>query len=202
MVFDLDDTLYKEIDYLVSAYHAIADKTGLDVAHEMLGWYRAGENAFKSLIEKYNLRFSLNELLDIYRFHVPAITLELDSAALISSLRQSNVRIGILSDGRGRTQRNKLKALGLDWIEDVVISEEFGSEKPCEENYLYFEKKYPGHHFTYIADNPKKDFVAPNRLGWKTVCLKDDGRNIHPQGIMVDMAYLPQIIVEKLTDLI
>ena len=59
-------------------------------------------------------------------------------------LRRKNIRLGIISDGRSRTQRNKLRALGLDWIEDVVISEEFGSEKPCEANYLYFEKKYPG----------------------------------------------------------
>ena len=36
VVFDLDDTLYKEIDYLFSAYHAIAESIRLDVAGEML----------------------------------------------------------------------------------------------------------------------------------------------------------------------
>ena len=90
----------------------------------------------------------------------------------------------------------------MDWIEDVVISEEFGSEKPCEANYLYFEKKYPDYRFTYIADNLKKDFVAPNRLGWRTVCLKDDGRNIHSQNIEIAEVQKPQFIIDKLTDLI
>ena len=33
--------------------------------------------------------------------------------------------------------------------------------------------------FTYVGDNLKKDFIAPYHLGWMTICLKDDGRNIH-----------------------
>ena len=37
--------------------------------------------------------------------------------------------------------------------------------------------------FTYVGDNLKKDFIAPNALGWQTVCLKDDGRNIHRQEV-------------------
>lgn len=46
VVFDLDDTLYKEIDYLFSAYHAIAESIRLDVAGEMLDWYHAGKMCF------------------------------------------------------------------------------------------------------------------------------------------------------------
>ncbi|WP_289197949.1 HAD family hydrolase [Bacteroides acidifaciens] len=202
VVFDLDDTLYKEIDYLLSAYHAIADAVHLDVTDEMLDWYNAGKNAFLCLLGKYDVGLSLAELLEIYRYHEPKISLTPDSDALLSHLRWKNIKVGIISDGRSKTQRNKLKALGLEWIEDVVISEEFGSEKPCEANYLYFEKKYPGYRFTYIADNLKKDFVTPNRLGWYTICLKDYGRNIHSQNIETTEAQRPQITVENLTDLI
>lgn len=38
-------------------------------------------------------------------------------------------------------------------------------------------------HLTYmcVSDNLKKDFIAPNALGWETVCPLDDGRNIHKQ---------------------
>ena len=55
VVFDLDDTLYKEIDYLLSAYHAIADAVHLDVTDEMLDWYNAGKNAFLCLLGKYDV---------------------------------------------------------------------------------------------------------------------------------------------------
>ena len=82
-------------------------------------------------------------------------------------------------------QRNKIVAFDLGrWIDekDMVIWEEFGSEKPALANYVYFMKRYPAcHDFTYVGDNLKKDFVAPNALGWMTVCLKDDVRNIHRQ---------------------
>lgn len=202
VVFDLDDTLYKEIDYLISAYHAIAKAIYLDVIDEMFDWYRNEKNVFLCLLEKYGLGLSLTELLDIYRYHEPEISLIPESGVLLSHLCREGVRVGIISDGRSKTQRNKLKALGLEWIGDVIISEEFGSEKPCERNYLYFENKYSGYRFTYIADNFKKDFITPNRLGWRTVCLKDDGRNIHSQNIEISEAQKPQLIVNKLTDLI
>ena len=44
--------------------------------------------------------------------------------------------------------------------------------------------RYPEcQNLTYVGDNLKKDFIAPNMLGWLTVCLKDDGRNIHRQEV-------------------
>ena len=34
--------------------------------------------------------------------------------------------------------------------------------------------------FVYISDNPKKDFIAPNKLGWKSIRYKN------PVGIYKD----------------
>lgn len=200
VVFDLDDTLYKEIDYLKSAYNEIANSVGLDVADEMFCWYLAGKNAFQSLIDKYHVSLTLPELLDIYRFHEPKIKLLPDAEEFLSALRESNVHIGIISDGRSRTQRNKLRALGIDWIDDVVISEEFGSEKPSEGNYRHFMDKYPNMRYYYFADNIKKDFITPNRLGWRTVCLKDDGRNIHKQDFSLSQEFLPTKVISGYGD--
>lgn len=197
VVFDLDDTLYKEIDYLRSAYQEIANRIGMNVAEEMYSWYKDGKNAFQCLIDKYQISLSLSDLLDIYRFHEPKIKLLPDAEKFLAYLKFSNVRVGIISDGRGKTQRNKLKALGIDWIEDVVISEEFGSEKPSEANYRYFMDKYPNMKYHYFADNLKKDFVTPNRLGWQTVCLKNDGRNIHKQDFSLPQEFLPMRVISE-----
>lgn len=202
VVFDLDDTLYKEIDYLFSAYHFIVNVIKLDIANEMFTWYYAGENVFQRLIDKYDVKISLAELLELYHCHEPTISLTPDAKDLLSNLYNNKVTVGIISDGRSKTQRNKLKALGLEYIKDVIISEEFGSEKPCEANYLYFEKKYLDFHFTYIADNIEKDFISPNKLGWTSICIKDDGRNIHKQNINVNEAKKPQIMIDNLQQLI
>lgn len=39
-------------------------------------------------------------------------------------------------------------------ISDIIVLEEFGSEKPTEGNYLYFEGKYRDARYIYIEDNP------------------------------------------------
>ena len=199
--FDLDDTLYKEIDYLKSAYREIAEYaagqcTGcsdsvnilaIKAYDRMLDAYREGQNTFEELNKFLGLKLPISDYLYIYRHHKPKIVLSEDAVRTLDALKAEGVRIGLITDGRSVQQRNKIEALGLSrWIDekDMVISEEFGSEKPALANYEYFIKKYSEcHDFTYVGDNLKKDFIAPNILGWTTICLKDDGRNIHRQEI-------------------
>ena len=188
MVFDLDDTLYKEQDYLHSAYRDIAAKIesryGLEgVFDQMLRWWQEDENVFQRLIDAYGLDMTVDDLLTVYRSHVPAIRLDEETKHLLDYLHQIAV-IGLITDGRSLTQRHKIEALGLSAYmdeEDILISEETGYEKPSEVPYRHFMARYPSCTYYYIGDNPAKDFVAPDRLGWTSICLLDDGRNIHPQ---------------------
>ena len=194
MVFDLDDTLYKEQDYLLSAYREIAGRIGeketrrqgvqVDkIFDQMLRWRQEGENVFQCLIDTYGLDMTVDDLLTIYRFHVPAIRLDEETKHLLDSLHRAAV-IGLITDGRSLTQRHKIEALGLSAYmdeEDILISEETGHEKPSEVPYRHFMARYPACTYYYVGDNPAKDFVAPARLGWTSICLLDDGRNIHPQ---------------------
>ena len=200
MVFDLDDTLYKEQDYLLSAYREIAERIGgreseeLRVKSEelrgdrifdqMLRWRQEGENVFQCLIDTYGLDMTVDDLLTVYRSHVPAIRLDEETNHLLDYLHRIAV-IGLITDGRSLTQRHKIEALGLSAYmdeEDILISEETGHEKPSEVPYRHFMTHYPAcTYYYYVGDNPAKDFVAPDRLGWTSICLLDDGRNIHPQ---------------------
>ena len=60
-VFDLDDTLYKEIDFLKSGYQAISSwlqqqfYTTEDTFEVLFGAYQPGHNAVKILNQKYGL---------------------------------------------------------------------------------------------------------------------------------------------------
>ena len=56
--------------------------------------------------------------------------------------------------------------------------------------------------YYYIADNPAKDFIAPNALKWTSICLLDQGKNIHPQDFQVAPAQLPTYRIKKLKELI
>ena len=218
--FDLDDTLYKEIDYLKSAYREIAEYaagqyTGcsdsvyfltIKAYNRMLDAYREGLNAFEELNMFLGLEQPISDYLYIYRNHKPKISLSEDVVQTLDALKAKGVCVGLITDGRSIQQRNKIEALGLSqWIDekDMVISEEFGSEKPALANYEFFMKRYPEcHDFTYVGDNLKKDFIAPNALGWRTVCLKDDGRNIHRQRVDdIEERMMPKRWIERLKNL-
>lgn len=201
---DLDDTLYKEIDFLKSAYKEVATYAGYpEAASQMLEWHYAKENVFQKLIETYGLLMTVADCLNIYRNHYPDISLEIDVKEFLIDLKDADAKLGLISDGRSITQRNKIKALGIEDLFDIiVISEEFGSEKPDERNYRIVMEKYPERsNYVYIADNPSKDFVSPNYLGWRTVCILDDGRNIHKQDFKLSMKYQAQFDIVKIKDL-
>ena len=170
----------------------------------MLEWYQSGENAFKNLIDKYELDISVADCLKIYREHYPNIKLEKGVKKYLEELKEDDAKLGVITDGRTLTQRNKIKALGLEGFFDVeIISEEFGSEKPSAKNYEAVMNKIPERNmFVYVGDNPAKDFLAPNQLGWRTVCLKNDGRNIHKQDMSLSREYMPQRVINKIEETI
>lgn len=208
VVFDLDDTLYKEIDFLKSGYKSICEHYNLEgsVYEKMLSWYYAGKDVFSALINNYNLNIDKTDLLKIYREHIPNIKLDVSVISTLSKLKSQNIVMGIITDGRTITQNNKISALGLSKFidnENIIISEDFGSEKPSEKNYLYFQNKYPDYNYIYIGDNIQKDFVGANNLGWKTVCIKDNGNeNIHRQDFRTDEKFLPNVVIYDFKDLL
>lgn len=203
--FDLDDTLYKEIDFVESAYREIAESEKRpDLLPKMMGWQKNGENVFLYFNKAIGKETSISEYLKLYRSHYPTISLSAGVEVTLNELKNRGITLGLITDGRSISQRNKIKALGLDrWFdnENIIISEETQSEKTEEPNFWYFVKKYRGAEFTYVGDNPKKDFIVPNRLGWKTVMLKDDGSNIHKQEA-VPAENLPQITISGIDELL
>lgn len=211
VVFDLDDTLYKEIEYLKSGYRAVADYVmqeyhiEKDPYDDLLNCYNRNLNTFEIFNHQYGLDVPISTYLTIYRNHRPTLFISSDVQNVLSTLRLHGCILGIITDGRSITQRNKIHALGLlHYVssDHILISEEFGSEKPDERNYTYFNDKYPNGNFMYIGDNPEKDFLGANHLGWKTVCLLDDGENIHKQNFGIAKEYLPEIRISKMSQIL
>lgn len=199
VVFDLDDTLYQEIDFLKSGYFHISSiiqpLTGHNVYQEMMCWYEQKQNVFQLLIEKYRLPYKIDELVGFYRQHYPNISLYAGARTFLELLFQKKIPIGLLTDGYSITQRHKIQALSIEtYLSDIIISEEFGTQKPSMSNYLYFQDKFPNHTFIYIADNFSKDFISPNALNWITIGLLDCGLNIHQQDFSLAPFYHPQYL--------
>lgn len=205
IVFDLDDTMYNEISYLRSAYQEIAKKVDANkwemLYAKMFSLYRCGENVFQYISEQYSINGQ--ELISLYRNHMPNIEPFKGVSTLLEEIKKADGKIGLITDGRSRTQRNKLEALGLiNYLDEIIISEEIGSEKPNEANYKAIEKEFPDCIYYYVADNIRKDFIAPNRLGWESIGVIDNGLNIHFDGhLYMKNLYLPKYFVHSVTDI-
>ena len=195
IVFDLDDTLYNELDYLRSAYIEIAKKLNPEswelLFLKMFSLFRNKKNVFQILCEEYQV--DLPELLRLYRNHNPRIKPFDGILDVMLNIKEKKGKIAVLTDGSTSTQNKKIEALGLkNHIDKVVTSEDVGTEKPSEQNFVAIENTFSKKNYVYIADNLKKDFITPNRLGWKTVCLVDNGKNIHKENYLyLNPEFLP-----------
>ncbi len=205
IVFDLDDTLYNEIDFLKSAYIELSKKLAPDswqqLFSNLFSRYRNKENVFEYVSETYGV--SKSELIDAYREHIPDIKPFYKVIEILSQIKEKEGKIGIITDGRSTTQRNKIKALGIsEYIDFIVISEEIDSEKPNEKNFRLIENELNCTINYYIADNIKKDFVTPKKRGWKTLGLIDNGLNIHSNAYNYeDEAHLPHDFISLIEEI-
>lgn len=206
IILDLDDTIYKEIDfvksgflYVLKYYHNSIDFKILD---QMLNTLQSGGNAFIKMFEILNIKnIPLNEVLQIYRNHIPNLILDNDVKIFFKEAQKMNYKFGLITDGRSLTQRNKLYSLKIENLfSKIIISEEFGSAKPNILNYKIFNMFYPNAKFYFVGDNTEKDFSAPCSLEWKCFCLLDDGRNIHKQ----NLSLLPQktLLINNLIEIL
>ncbi len=212
VVFDLDDTLYPEADYVESGLRHVCGQIkalyGQDLYPEL---YNALQQDPK--VDWLALACGLaglpstvkESLLWMYRLHEPDICLSYASKAALQRIRSHTCDVAVLTDGRAVTQRLKLNALGLnDW--PVYISEESGKPKPAPDRFKVIQSQYPGRHYVYVADNVQKDFLGCNPLGWVGVGMRGDHRNIHSQSTHnLPDAVLPKYWVnswEELTSLL
>src|SRR5690606_4054018 len=115
VVFDLDDTLYNELDFLKSAYKSMAiclePKAWKLLYAKMFSMYRSKINVFEFLANFYNIDIEI--LIEMYRNHQPNIQLFYGVIEVFDAIKSKNGKIGLITDGRSKAQRAKLKSLGI-----------------------------------------------------------------------------------------
>jgi putative hydrolase of the HAD superfamily len=190
IVFDLDDTLYPEADYVRSGFQAVDDALrprGIQGFEPLAnGLFQEGLRGkiFDAALAKLGAAGSpelVAELVQIYRAHLPRLQLFPDARRALDLLRQSS-KVALLTDGYAAVQRNKVRGLGLESaFAACIYTDDLGREcwKPSEVPFLeiatMLEMTDAMDRLVYVADNPMKDFIAPNRLGWSTVRIKRPG---------------------------
>ncbi len=171
VAFDLDDTLYVEMDFVKSGFRAVAaalsDRTDIDGEDlyrdlcDVLNRDGRGK-VFDTVLDRHSLQGTTpGELVSIYRNHEPALELPTDSRKVLVRLRNRGHALAIVTDGDPGVQRAKVRALGLEELVDMAIytwdeGPEAGKPSPKGfERLLGATGSKPGD-LMYVADDPRQ----------------------------------------------
>jgi putative hydrolase of the HAD superfamily len=184
VVFDIDDTLYLERDYVRSGFEAVGHWVAKCLHIGCFGercWsnFLAGRRGsiFDYVLSEYGQQPTgelLTALVEVYRTHTPSIALARDAYDALNAISEI-ASISVVSDGPVASQTRKVDALGLRlFATPIVLTESLGSElrKPYPGAFEHVELCRPADTYLYVADNPLKDFTAPKALGWLTVRVR------------------------------
>jgi putative hydrolase of the HAD superfamily len=202
VVLDIDDTLYLERDYVRSGFAAVGvwarDELGVDgLGDRAWAAFEAGtrHTIFDEALAAAGVEATddlVSRLVQVYRSHAPTIEMLTDARAWLDSLAP-HVALAVVTDGPLASQQAKAEALLLSrWADLIVFTETLGPGRgkphPAAFEQLEREVGLHGDRCAYVADNPAKDFVAPHRLGWRTVRVRRP-ESLHadvPSGADVD----------------
>lgn len=190
IIFDLDDTLVLENDFIKSGFKAAAifieNEYGIsfETSYQLLLELhnRDKRNVFNRFLSENNIDSydAVKDMVRVYKNHRPEISLLPDASHILGILKSQNVKLGIITDGDVSTQKNKLKAIHAeDFFDAVVVSDEFGIEnrKPSEIPYRECLRMLGIKDFAravYVGDNISKDFITAKRLRLLTVQIERD----------------------------
>lgn len=214
LVFDLDDTLYPERDYIRSGFRAVGEwaeaRFGLAqplVQAELQSYFDAGfrSDAFQWwLAEKGLPEPLLAEMVRLYREHPPQLRLA-DEARLLLDGWKTRYKLGLLTEGRRAGQEAKIAALGLDgWMDAIVVGgeEERADWKPSRKPFdrILGMLGVSGACGAHIGDNPAKDFRGAREAGMVTIRLRrEDGLHAGEEPAAAEDA--PDLEIRSLADL-
>lgn len=176
-IFDLDDTLYPEKQYVKCGFDAVANVLcNVENAREKLwGAFLQKKNAIDHVLEKENLNDKDLKAycLEAYRNNTPILSFYPGIKDILISLKNRGVKLGVITDGRPNGQRAKIKALALDsYFDEIIITDELGGEifrKPDDISFRIMLKRFgvEAKDAIYIGDNAGKDKTAAHILGMR-----------------------------------
>ncbi|MEZ5817292.1 MAG: HAD family hydrolase [Hyphomicrobiaceae bacterium] len=218
VIFDLDDTLYPERQYAIEGFRAAARwaesefaLTGL--AEEMTALLDAGMlgKLFATVLARHVPDHTPDQLQAFHeayrRCDNPELTLFEDARQALDRYQRQGP-IGLITDGTHRVQAKKVRALGIGHrFAKIVYTDSLGSDrayfKPHRRAFDEMTAALgdPSDRYVYVGDNPAKDFVAPNAMGWTSVLVhRDDHPRIHDVA-KVATGGEPHFTVQSLTEL-
>lgn len=191
LIFDLDDTLYDERQFVESGFRAVANMAqqrwqldagaGFQRLCQLLD-SRGRGRIFDDWLGPHNLatKSNISDCVRSYRLHKPVLTMPKAHRQMLQTLPGP---LYLVTDGHKIVQQNKIEALGLaPYFKRVFITHRFGIKHAKPSTYCFEiirkAEQCRWQDLVYIGDNPTKDFVNLNNKGAQTIriltgCHKD-----------------------------
>jgi putative hydrolase of the HAD superfamily len=191
VLFDLDDTLYAERQFVDGGFRTVAafltgrvggsaDARALHrrlwELHERDGRGRLFDTLLAELDVPADQDLVLACLL-VYRTHDPRLEPLPGAVATLDALHAAGLRTGVLSDGQSAVQRRKLAALRAiaARLDVVVMTDELGAAhaKPSPVGFRVACRllDVPASETIYVGNDPRKDFAGARKASLTTIRL-------------------------------
>ena len=187
IVFDLDDTLFPEREYVLGGMRAVAawaqgqfalprDRTFAEL-HELFEQGVRGDT-FNRWLQSHGRRPDdwVPAMVQVYRRHDPRIAPYAEVRNLLEDLA-GQLRLGLVTDGYLAVQQRKVAALGLGrYFAAIVYSDALGrrawkpSPRPFET--VLEQLDVAAAEAVYVGDNPAKDFRGARSVGMQTIRVR------------------------------
>lgn len=181
-IFDLDDTLYDERQYVDSGLRAVArfvaNRWQLDenISYQTMQQLldsRGRGRIFDDLLapNKLATKANVQACVSCYRLHQPQITMPTAHHQLLQQLPKP---LYLVTDGNKIVQQKKVQALCIaHYFKRIFITHRFGIQHAKPSTYCFElikeAEQCNWRDMVYIGDNPAKDFINLNKLGVKTI---------------------------------
>jgi putative hydrolase of the HAD superfamily len=183
VIFDLDDTLYPESQFVLGGLRSVASwalkRFGVREEATFLEFKTLYLRGIRGTIfdEWLNAKALYNkgivlDMVRIYREHRPNISPFPETLTSLSYLKKK-CKLGMVTDGYLSVQKSKFKALNIgSFFNAVIFSDQWGRQywKPHPKPFIELLKliDIKPDKCLYVGDNPLKDFLPPNKLGMQT----------------------------------
>jgi putative hydrolase of the HAD superfamily len=209
IIFDMDNTLYDESQYVRSGFRAVseymAEKFKMDKDQmfslflSILSKKGRGE-VFNTALEEFDMKKeeTIQEMISVYRNHSPIITSFKDTNNTLSKLKKKH-RLGLITDGVKKVQEIKVEALKIASFFDVITyAIDYGGKNNAVFLATLKKLKTKPANSVYIDDNPTKTFAVAKKLGIHTIRIrKGENKNI----VNADEQSKPDFEISKLEEI-
>lgn len=186
VIFDLDDTLYRERRYALSGFAAVSHELQVrhgipagDAFRTLASACRGGRRqaAFQELCERFGLDFrEVPRLVHLMRMHTPRLRLTRAARDVLTTVRKAQP-VAILTNGLPNVQVRKIAALGIEPLVDAVIyatEHGNGAGKPDPAPFLAVCARLGVHprECVFVGNDPIRDVAGARAVGMRTIRLE------------------------------